>query len=577
MAKLAYAATTVNADDARALFEYWRGALMGSLTPKRTLPLAVGGYFFEQCLGAGAPQQPIPLGEVRRDLVAIVDRSGLSPDNRSLVDLYYGLSALPLPFSSTRSPDIAAGREETKVRAACRAAVEATAAHISRREVGPTPVRPAVNPVQQDWFLNHSRLAEAKARTVDRAYVRARVGCDGAYAGPTLAALEKWYADSGYGDPELIGSITSRPNANALARASALMEVALYDEVRRASTDRYKPRQPAVPTSVSIAATGHAASTSEPNSAVAPEVVIHPDLVALLHNEELTTTGLVKAAAALQDRASNGHDVSGRVGLLQRILRTRLDIFTPYQVERVAVSVSYMAVAMGDPFLALEWLGHFLDRVGITDRTFTVVVNASEAAAVGGYHALASSVDRYFHHLRRRWAIPDHQIPLVEHTEAEQQRLVASSYRLELLARDQFAAGDLQAGTDTISRSMSEAVVSAQVAYQVLTDRVEFPERTLPGKASAHGGDLAWPWLLGAVLRATEAAAVLADNIDADNEDARTLDDLEQRIHVVARFAHTAIAAYDEPITVARFMRWRAEAGSTADRLSGWTPGKVAT
>ncbi len=479
--------------------------------------------------------------------------------------MHYGFNSLPLPFSSTRSPDIAAGREETAVRAACRSAVAATAPHITRRDVGQTPVRPRIDPLIQPWFLQPTGTWEARSKTVARAYVRVRATCDGAYAGPTLAALQKWFADSGYSDTELTTNTRSRPNGNALARAAALMEIALYEEIRSEASNDTKPRQLPVPTSPVQAPDVSTSHTS-------PEIVSHPDLVALLHAEELTTTGLLRAAAAVQDQAVNGKNVAGQIGLLLRVVRPRLDTLAAHDLERIAVSVSYVAATSGDPFLALEWVGHFLDRVGITDRTFTVVVNASEAAAAGGYHDLAASIDRYFHQLRARWDIPAHQIPLVEHTEAEQQRLVAGSYRLEHAALAQFSSGNLPGGRQTMLRSINEALTSSQLAYRVLTDKADFPDRPLPGKASRHGCDLAWPWFLGAVLRATEAAAVLAENVSSQTVDRQTMNDVSQQVALVARFARSALQAYGEPITVARFHRWYAEASALTDKLDEWTP-----
>lgn len=559
------ATTVVDADEARALFDYWRAVLMGSLTRRRELPISVGGYFFERTGDRFRRHQPIPLGQVRRSLIAIVNRADLTDRDRALIDMYYGLNGLPLPFTSTRSPDIAAGRDESTLRAACRAAVAATAPHIKPRSVGRPPNRPDVDPLQQSWFL-HSGGRRDRARAVDRAYVRARARCDGPYAGPTIAALDKWYVDSGYADPDLSRRNRQRPNANAMARAAAIMELALHEELGPGrAADSPTSRQPAIPS-----------STGTGDTAL-PEVVTHPDLIALLHAEEATTAALLAAASTLQDRAVNGHDVAGQIGLLLRVVRPRLDVFTPPDLERLAVSVSYVATATANPFLAFEWLGHFLDRAGVTDRTFTVLVNASEAASAAGYHELATSTDQLFQRLLAQWAIPDHQIPLVERAEAEQQRLVASSYRLERLGADRLMSGDTRAGTEALHTSVSQAIASAQLAHRVLTDRGNFPEQPLPGKAGQHGGDLAWPWFLGAVLRAVEAASTLADGIGTVDHSGRRIADAQEKIHSTSRFAQGALDVYGEEITVPRFLQWRDEITAGAARLARWEPATVAS
>ena len=398
---LAGVITTVGVTECRALFAYWRAAVMGSVTSHRPLPASVGGYVFAPPSDPGATPWPLPLGEVRRSLLRLLDRVDLADEERSVVELYYGLHGLPLPFASQRSPDLAAGRDESTPRNTCRAAMTKLAAHVFPRDVGPTPVRPPVNPILEPWFRSRVSGRDAKVAVIGRAYARALAQCDGPHAGPTVGALAKWYADCGYARADLLPAQPAsgpRPNRNALNRAAALMEVALYEEVAPVGEVALGGRRrlrhaPPIPSSSSLELVRR------------PELVTHPDLARLV-DSELSPRALRRAAAVLQDEALDGADVTGLLALLLRHLRPRLHELGPFELERVAVSVSYVATAQANPFLALEWLGHFLDRCGVTDRTFTVLVNTSEAASGAGYHQLATASDRLFRHLRNSWEIP---------------------------------------------------------------------------------------------------------------------------------------------------------------------------
>ena len=545
---------------------------MGSLTPRRGLPASVAGYFVARPRsggGAGLGAVPwLPLGEVRRMLLVLLDRVDLGDEERSVVELYYGLHGLPLPFSSNLDPDIAAGRDESSPRRICRAALAALAPHVLTRRVaqpsGGLPARPAVNPILEPWFRAAVGGRDGRVDTIGRAYARALAECDGPHAGPTVAALHKWYADCGYVRDDLrhTRSVATgrRPNRRAMRRAAALMEVALFEEVAaggvgsgRSATGR--PR--------AVAAGPPIPSSGPLESVRAPVLVTHPDLAALV-TAELSPTALLRAANALREQALDGIDVSGVLALLLRELRPRLHRFGRFELERTAVSVSYVATAQANPFLALEWLGHLLRRCGVTDRTFTILVNASEAASAAGFHRLATGTDGMFHRLRTDWDIPPPQLPAVELAESEQQRLIASSYRLEQMAVDRWAIGDTVSAITHLERSIAEAMTSVRMAATVLDDRAAFPARPVPDKAGAHGGDLTWPWYLGALHRTIEPLSRLHD----EAIDRRLLtSDLRRRISSTARAVGGALGDYGEPITSNRFERWYHQVSTDSARL----------
>ena len=103
------------------------------------------------------------------------------------------------------------------------------------------------------------------------------------------------------------------------------------------------------------------------------------------------------------------------------------------------------------------------------------------------------------------------------------------------------------------------------MAEQILNDRATFPARPLPEKAGIHGGDLTWPWYLGALLRTVEPLARLHDELSQRDLHTR---ELQHRIRSVARFAASALADYGEPIQSARFERWRRQVATESARLS---------
>ena len=542
----------MTAADCHALFRYWRSTVMGSLTANRRLPNSVGGYFFQRSSDFSLAPSALPLGEVRRTLLALLDRTELSDEERSVVELYYGLHGLPLPFASRLAPDLAAGRDESVPRSMCRAATAKIAAQALTRDVGDTPLRAPVSPILEPWFRAGVVGRNDKMAVIGRAYARALAGCDGPHAGPTVTALHKWYADCGYGRSDLRQArpAAPRPNRNALNRAAALMELALYEEVVGATPRAYRRALP-IPTS----------STLE--VARKPELVTHPDLVRLI-DAEVSPEALLRAAEALREKALDGVDVDGLLALFLRTARPRLLELSTQQLERVAVAVSYVATSQPNPFLALEWLGHFLDRCGVTDRTFTVLVNTSEAASAASYHRLATGTDRLFRRLQRTWEIPAGQIPRVEHAEAEQQRLIASSFRLEQIGADHLAVGDTTAGIDFLEQSIAEAIASTRLADRILNDHGAFPERHLANKAGRHGGDLTWPWYLGALLRTVEPLAKLHEELLSRNLHSP---DLRHRIESVARSTAAGLADYGEPITSARFDRWWRQVSTESARL----------
>ena len=440
------------------------------------------------------------------------------------------------------------------------------ARHVAPRPLSDVARRGVVDPLTQPWFRNQVR-PDGRRDVVARAWVRAMSQCDGPHGPPTVDALTRWYEVCGLADPDLIRATSPvpqdggrrnvrRPNANACHRAVALMEIALYEEIRSIS-------HPAI-TRVSQLPVPYPAP---PDSALLPETVTHPLLLALA-TEDLSPDDLVAAAAVLQDLAVNGVDVSGRTVLLLRYLRPKIQYLTGLRLERLAVSVSYVAATQGNPFLALEWLGVFLSRVGITDRTFTVMVNTIEAAALGGYHQLAARADQLFGHLAIRWDVPDHQIAYVEHVEAEQQRLAARAYRLERLGREQALRGDIGRAAASLQRSVAVAARSAAMAERVLSDRRTFPVVELDGKAGNHGGDLTWSWALA-------AAACIVEPLDRlhDRPDRADLGPSISSLVDVANLAGPARAAralldeYDGPLDCTRFRTWHDRIDTVTNRV----------
>lgn len=547
--------TLATIEECQTLFCHWRLTIMGNLTSNQRLPPAVGGYFFRRSTDPTAVGSPIPLGEVRRTLLGVLNRVDLTDEERLVVRLYYGLDGLPLPFSSKTGPDIAGGRDESSPRKTCRAALAKVAGRLVAKPLAAVPRRPVASPLLEPWFRMNVLTRGEKVSVVARAYVRAVSQCDGPHAAPTVAALARWYDSSGYADPDLQATYprrSRRPNRSMLARAAALMEIALHEEVLQPRDRSAVRRDPPIPASAALVSTRLI------------ESVTHPALRTLL-DDDLSPTELTQAAAVLREKALEGEEVSGQLILFLRCVRPRLDTFPPDELERLAVSISYAAVARGDPFLALEWLGHFLSRVGVTDRTFTVLVNASEAASVGGFHSLAARVDRLFGDLRVSWEIPACQIPRVEQTEAEQQRLVAASFRLEHLGADQARSGDLSGAIVSLRRSVQLASTSAGMAHRVLTDDATFPAVELDDKAGRHGGDMTWPWLLGAVLRVTEPLGKLYEILAGPNGMSP-----EPRTYVrrTAVFAQQALADYEDGFDSPRFQRWHTTIASDSARLA---------
>ncbi len=526
------------------MFAFWRATVMGHRGPSRTLPAAVAGYFFTDADRPAA--RHVPLGAVRRSLLSLLDRTELTDDERTVIRLYYGLDGLPLPYSSTSSPDIAAGRDESSPRGTCRSGIAKVARHLVHHPLADVPERGVVDPLAEPWFQTQV-LPDRRRAVVARAWVRAMSQCDGPHGPPTAAALRHWYELCGYADPDLQEATPAgagrghtprrrRPNTNARHRAAALMEIALYEEVRsQIQPARVRIAQLPAPRS------------GPPDSKRLPETVTHPLLTALL-TEDLSPDDLVAAAAILEDLAVNGVDVSGRTTLFLRHVRPRVHYIAGQRLERLAVSMSYVAAVQGNPFLALEWLGIFLSRVGITDRTFTVMVNTIEAAAEGGYHDLAVRADRLFDRLSLQWDIPGHQIPLVEQFEAEQQRLAARAYRLERLGRAQIRRGDLGRATTSLQRSVAVASRSARMAERVLTDRSTFPTIELDGKAGEHGGDLTWPWALA-------AAACIVEPLEHLHTGGMARDSGADLIEP-ARFARSLLDGYEGPLDCNRYRLW---------------------
>ena len=534
--------------ETQALFGHWRLSLMGNRASRNGIPASIGGYFYH----ATNPGQPIPLAILRRDLLDATTRASLTPDERLVLNLYYGFHGLPLPFGSKSRPDIAAGRDESTPRKICRAALAKVAKHLAPRPLAEVQQRPIVDPILEPWFQAKNLSKQAKINAIARAFVKSVSMCDGPHGRPTLIALARWYSTCGYTNPliQLQAWPRGRPNKHALARAAALMEITLFDE-----TDGHARSHIPIPS-----------HTPQPAvSSYAPiELASHPDLVELA-TEDLTPAALVNAAVALQALACQAHDVRGQLALLLRLARPHMEALNRTQTERLCVAVSYTATTLGNPFVGLEMLGIFLSKVGVTDRIFTVLVNTIEAAASSGHHKLAHKVDHQFASLQSQWLIPSSQIPLVEHTEAIQQRLIANSFRLQWLSLETGASGNQAKAAATLEQSMTTAIRATVIANQVLTDDNVFPQRDVEGKSGTHGGDLTASWLLAAAARTMESARHLADTAIAHNQ--WTRERLDQ-IHAAAKLTQDVLPACESVGGAPGFDYWRELAATEANRLA---------
>ncbi len=566
----------VTVKECEAIFGFWRATVMGHRRSSHRPTTNIAGYFFTGNPAANSSSGPRhrPLGEVRRILLALLDRTELTDDERTVIRHYYGLDGLPLPFASKSTPDIAGGRHESSPRGTCRAGIAKIAQHVEPRPLTGVPKRTPVDPLAEPWF----RAAVPSAgwrEVVARAWVRAMSQCDGPHGPPTIAALLHWYERCGYADPDLQAAAPAstagparrprRPNSNARHRAAALMEIALFEEVR-ALSEQARVTVSQLP----------APRPGPRDSERLPETVTHPLLMALV-TDELSPDDLVAVAAALQDLAVNGADVAGRSALFLRCVRPRIHDVTGHRLERLAVSMSYVAATQGNPFLALEWLGIFLSRVGITDRTFTVLVNTIEAAAEGGYHKLALQADRVFGRLCLLWEVPDHQIPFVEHFEAEQQRLAGRAFRLERLARAQAGAGDVGRAVQSLQRSVAVASRSSRMAERVLADRSTFPSIELDGKDGAHGGDLTWPWALAAAACIAEPldrlhAGLTGGKANGSDPTSAAAPGFDSSIGVgdlaaPVRLARSVLDDYEGPLDCNRYRTWHKEIDAVTTRV----------
>ncbi len=487
----------VQSAECEALFRYWRSAVMGNRSSTVQLPPAVGGYFYRSSELASSSVLPRPLGETRLMLRGIIDRAELTDEERTVVDLYFGFNGLPLPFKSRHAPDIASGRHESSPRGTCGSALKKLALQTTVRHLNPPGAQQSArSPLVEPWFIGAVAPAD-RVEVVARAYTIAVAQCDGPHSAPTLVALAHWYQQCGYVDPRLIPrakpalkpkASTPRPNSNSLARASALVEIALYNEINSKKSFDLKGPYPQLP--LSTAAT--------PLASRLAERVTHPLLVALLE-EELSPAQVVEAGEVIRHDARVGQDISGQFELFLRLARQRLGLFDPHEVERLAVSITYGAVATAKPFLALEWLGISLRLVGVTDRTFTVLVNTIEAASSSELHGLARNADHLYQNLLQSWEVPNHQIGQVEIAEASQQRLVVNAHRLRCLADNKAVNGQLGEAVQLYLQSARLASLGADLAHRILRDRTLFPDVEVAGKAGKHGGDLCWSWVLSAL------------------------------------------------------------------------------
>lgn len=256
---------------------------------------------------------------------------------------------------------------------------------------------------------------------------------------------------------------------------------------------------------------------------------------------------------------------AGQLGLLLRHLRPRIAHLGPWELERIAVSISYVASAHHNPFLGLEWLGYQLAHLGVTDRTFTVLVNTAVAASRAGHLDLAHQANQLSRRLQRHWPMPPAVIPTVERMEADQQWLVAESVRLEHLALRYLRQGVPARARETLLDSAAVALQSATMAHNVLADYAAFPSREVPDKVGRHGGDLTWPWLLGALLRVVEPLVVLDQSPGGTVPETR---DHRRFIRSRARLAARLLDGFDGDLDSPRFVRWHHLIATEADRLA---------
>lgn len=535
--------------EAQALFGHWRLILMGNRASRTPIPATIGGYFINR-----TDQSPVPLAELRRTLLSAANHAPLTDDERFVIGLYFGFHGLPLPYGSKRSPSISAGQDESTPRKVCQRALTKIAGCLAPRPLAQPVRRPHVDPLQQPWFRQRVAGRQRRAETVGRAFVRTVALCDGPHAKPTLVALHKWYRDCGYADPLLLegNPPPGRPNQHALARAAALIELSLYEEIDTINS----------PLALGVTPYLRPVARSEPQLSTAS--ASHPDLDEFT-NGELSPPSLVSAAAALQTRACRGENVDRYMALLIRLLRPQVEEFSGWQLERLYVSISYVAATSANPFLALECLGRSMATVGITDRTFTILVNTIEAASSRNCHRLARQIDDLFSGLQRQWVLGPGQIPVVEHTEATQQHLFARSFRLQHFARNLASNNYSRDAMHSLEQSINTAVQATNIAQKVLADTRLFPHVAIEGKVGRHGGDLTPAWLLAAAARTMEAAAGLSH---LANTRGMWTKDRRQEVKHVARLTLRVLPDCQDVTGNPGFDYWQDLAMSEATRLA---------
>jgi len=528
----------VTTAECKSLFDYWRRCVMGNLNHTRRLEPSIAGYMYRPNSATGSLPEPIPLGLVRLGLRALVANTKLTTTERTTIDLYYGLHGLPLPLASKKGASAgrgkAAGTAGQNLNRGLRKIARRTGARFLKN---PPAHRVLVDPLFAPWFPKHALGFTGCQRLVRTAFQGAISECDGPSAKPTRAALERWYENCVYFDLDLRSEAARRDyrhSSSTASRALALMEIAVWEEVHSAG-DRSLQRLPV-------------RSELDPTRVRLEELVTSTAIARLVHSEA-TPSEVVRASIELRQDARDGRAIMGQLAFVVRELRRQRHHLTGDEATEVGVALTDVAAVRSLPFLALEWYSYALHRCGVTDFTFTMLVNASVAATGNRRFRLASAILQTLQLLEPRWEVPRTWIDEVERQEVRQQILVAKSAYLRRRAQHRRRTGNTASARDNLVEAIRLGRVTTEIAFALLTDESRYAAREIEGKPGRHGGDLEWPWLIGAVLRITEPAAILQHMIAAGEVDRR---DIPFDLDLEVRRMNGVLANYGGPLDTAQ-------------------------
>jgi len=475
------------------VFDYWRACVMGNLEHGIRLTEATAGYFYL------ADGKPIPLGQVHRDLLRAFESATLTTREHSAVSLYYGLFGHPLPMTSARAVSASGTARATTDFERRTNGIQKIARHMPMRESNTNFAhRPRVDPVEM-------AIASSPGdpwRTMRSAIQRALAYCS-PDSGPARRAVESLVLGDKRFTKEVAAELGSDANRSRLSRAqrvraSAILEMAVWQVCNPPRQTKTRPSE------------GHEKL----------ELVRHPAFEGLL-DFAVAPADLVSTAEEVRSRLDNGDSAPGQVSLLVRIARSNEQHLSGPQVTRLANALTAIASQIRNYPLAVEW-ATLSTSVRPDDFTLASLVNMSIAATGDSLFGQARRALAEFERLNAAWTPPVGTVPHVERLEVNQQGLVATSAFGRRHAQALLRFGQHAEAKSVLRRSMQIGGESLAIAAKLFFDE---PDREVQGKLGRHGGDLLWSWVLGALLRVTEPAALLSGlGEDFDGDATRLLD-----------------------------------------------------